>query len=241
MALKRIARRSVPDEIFDQLVDDVLTGELEPGSALPAERQLAEALGVSRPTVREAVQRLARTGLVDIRQGGSTTVRDPRRYGGLDLLPRLIFRSGILDHGVVRSILETRASLGREVAALAAHRRGPHLGQELAAAVRLLDEAADPPARQRAALAFWDHLVDAADSIVYRLLFNQLRDIYEPTMTALAGVMDAEVGRPEPYRALTEAVTAGDADAARTHADALLSAATAEFDTLLHRLEQNAP
>ncbi|MEU1980629.1 GntR family transcriptional regulator [Nocardia sp. NPDC019395] len=241
MALKRIARRSVPDEIFDQLVDDVLTGELVPGSALPAERQLAEALGVSRPTVREAVQRLARSGLVDIRQGGSTTVRDPRRYGGLELLPRLIFQGGELDHGVVRSILETRATLGREVAVLAARRRGADLDSALTAAVDALARQQDPLGRQREALAFWDHLVDAADSIVYRLLFNQLRGIYEPAMAALAGVMDTEVGQPDHYRALAAAVTAGDTDTARTRAEALLSATTEEFDDLLIRLERSTP
>lgn len=238
MALKRIARRSVPDEIYEQLLDDVLTGELAPGSTLPAERQLAEALGVSRPTVREAVQRLARAGLVEIRQGGSTTVRDPRRSGGLELLPRLILRGGRLDHSVVRSILETRATLGREVAGLAAGRHGPAAGPALTAAVDTLADRDDPLARQLAALAFWDHLVDAADSIVYRLLFNQLRTVYEPAMAALTGVMDTEVGQPERYRALTDAVVAGDADSARTRAGALLSLATAEFDNLLHRLEQ---
>lgn len=240
MALKRIARRSVPDEIYDQLVDDVLTGELAPGSTLPAERQLAEALGVSRPTVREAVQRLARAGLVEIRQGGSTTVRDPRRSGGLELLPRLILRDGRLDHSVVRSILETRATLSREVAGLAARRAGPAAGPALAAAVNTLADRDDPLARQLAALGFWDHLVDAADSIVYRLLFNQLRTVYEPAMAALTGVMDAEVGQPGRYRALAEAVTAGDTDSARTRAEALLSLATAEFDTLLHRLDQTS-
>ncbi|MEU4311987.1 GntR family transcriptional regulator [Nocardia sp. NPDC024068] len=240
MALKRIARRSVPDEIYDQLVDDVLTGELTPGSALPAERQLAEALGVSRPTVREAVQRLARAGLVEIRQGGSTTVRDPRRSGGLELLPRLLLRGGEIDHSVVRSILETRASLGREVAVLAARRGGPALTGELTAAVDELASRHDPLARQRSALEFWDHLVDAAESIVYRLLFNHLRGVYEPAMAALTGVMDTEVGRPELYRALADAVTAGEADTAGSRAGALLSLATTEFDSLLRRLESTS-
>ncbi|WP_459546832.1 FadR/GntR family transcriptional regulator [Nocardia sp. X0981] len=239
MALKRIARRSVPDEIYDQLVDEVLTGELAPGATLPAERQLAEALGVSRPTVREALQRLARAGLVEVRQGGSTTVRDPHRSGGLELLPRLILRGGRLDHSVVRSILETRAALGREVAALAARRGGAAREPELTAAVTALAAQQDPLARQHEALVFWDHLVDAADSIVYRLLFNQLRGVYEPAMAALTGVMDTEVGRADRYRDLAAAVTTGDADTARTRADALLSLAGREFDSLLVRLEQS--
>src|SRR5690349_20064042 len=64
MALQPVARRSVPDEVFDQILDDVVSGEFAPGEALPSERKLAEVLGVSRPGVREALQRVARAGLV---------------------------------------------------------------------------------------------------------------------------------------------------------------------------------
>ncbi|MEV6774087.1 GntR family transcriptional regulator [Nocardia sp. NPDC051030] len=241
MALKRIDRRTVPDEVFEQLIDDVLDGELAPGAALPAERQLAEALGVSRPTVREALQRLAHTGLVEVRQGGSTTVRDFRRFGGLDMLPRLIFRRGELDYTVLRSILEARASMGREVAGLAARRGDKQLGAALHASVETLTAQQDPLAQQREALAFWDLLVDAADSIVFRLLYNNLRAVYEPAMAALAAVMTAEVGQADRYRALADAVTNGDPDTARNAADALLSLATTEFDSFIRRLEEATP
>ena len=64
---------------------------------LPSERRLAEVLGVSRPAVREALQRLSQAQLVEVRHGGSTTVRDFRTFGGLDLLPRLLVRDGELD------------------------------------------------------------------------------------------------------------------------------------------------
>src|SRR5664279_5763580 len=97
MALQRVERRSVPDEVFDQIVAEVVAGDLGPGESLPSERRLAEVLGVSRPAVREALQRVAHAGLVDVRQGDATTVRDFRRSGGLDLLPRLLFSRGELD------------------------------------------------------------------------------------------------------------------------------------------------
>lgn len=238
MALKRIDRRTVPDEVFEQLVDTVLDGDVVPGDTLPAERQLAEALGVSRPTVREALQRLAHTGLVEVRQGGGTTVRDFRRFGGLDMLPRLIFRRGELDHSVLRSILEARAAMGREVAGLAAERSGAAVAPALRATVDELVAHQDPVAQQRAALAFWDHLVDAADSIVYRLLYNNLRAVYEPAIEALAGLMAAEVARADRYRAITDAVAAGDGPTARTAATDLLSLATTEFATFIRRLEE---
>lgn len=233
MAFKRIDRRTVPDTVFDQLAGEVLAGELEPGATLPAERQLAETLGVSRPTVREALQRLAHSGLVEVRQGGSTTVRDFRRHAGLDMLPRLLLRRGEPDPAVIGSILEIRRALGREVAALAAQRAGAALAADLTAILDLLAAEHDPVAQQLHALTFWDHLVDGADSIVYRLLYNDLRAVYEPAVTALATLMAPEVGSIGHYRALTAAVLAGDDAAARTAADELLALAATGFESLL--------
>ena len=125
MALQPVNRRSVPEDVFDQIVAEVLSGDMQPGEALPSERRLAEVLGVSRPAVREAIKRLTEAGLVEVRQGDATTVRDFRRHAGLDLLPRLLIRAGEVDLSVVRSILETRLHNGPKVAELAASRRGP--------------------------------------------------------------------------------------------------------------------
>src|SRR3954449_12510637 len=97
MPLQPVNRRSVPDEVFDQVLAEVVDGEIGAGESLPSERRLAEVLGVSRPAVREALQRMAATGLVQVRHGGSTTVRDYKRFAGLDLLPRLLVRRGELD------------------------------------------------------------------------------------------------------------------------------------------------
>ena len=89
MALQPVHRRSVPEDVFEQILAEVLSGEMQPGESLPSERRLAEVLGVSRPAVREALKRVAAAGLVEVRQGDATTVRDFRRHAGLDLLPRL--------------------------------------------------------------------------------------------------------------------------------------------------------
>lgn len=237
MALQPVNRRSVPEDVFEQIVAEVLSGEMKPGDALPSERRLAEVLGVSRPAVREALKRLTSTGLVEIRQGDTTTVRDFRRHAGLDLLPRLLFQAGELDITVVRSILETRLHNGPKVAELAAARRGPELAALLDAAIDDLSADTDPVQRQRHALTFWDHLVDGADSIAFRLMYNTLRATYEPALPALAVMMAAEVGRPEAYRAIAEAVTIGDAAAAAAAARALLEPATAALLGALTELE----
>ena len=237
MALQPIHRRSVSGDVFDQIITDVLSGEMAPGDPLPSERRLAEVLGVSRPAVREALKQLTAAGLVEVRQGDTTTVRDFRKHAGLDLLPRLLLRGGELDPAVVRSILETRLHNGPKVAELAAARHRPELGGLLDEAIEALSTDTDPVQQQRHALTFWDHLVDGADSIALRLMYNTLRASYEPALPALATLMAAEVGRPDAYRASAGAVTAGDGEGAARAARELLEPATTALLEALTAME----
>jgi GntR family transcriptional repressor for pyruvate dehydrogenase complex len=226
MPLQPVTRRSVPDEVFDQVLAEVVDGQIAAGESLPSERRLAEVLGVSRPAVREALQRMAATRLVEVRHGGATTVRDFRRHAGLDLLPRLLVRRGKLDASVARSVLEARLAIGPAVAALAAARGGPVLAADLTETVDRLAATDDDVERQLHALEFWDRVVDAADSTVFRLMFNSLRAAYEPALEALAPLMAEEVGQVDAYRVLTAALGSGDPDTARAAADRVLRPAT---------------
>ena len=239
MPLQPVSRRSVPDEVFDQVLAEVVDGGLEAGETLPSERRLAEVLGVSRPAVREALQRMAQTRLVEVRHGGSTTVRDFRRHAGLDLLPRLLLRGGGLDAAVARSILEARLVVGPGVAALAAERGGPALVAALTAAVDALAATEDDVERQVHALAYWDVVVDGADSLTFRLMFNSLRAAYEPALEALAPLMAEEVGQVGAYRVLTAAIGEGDPDTARAAAERVLRPATTSLLTALTALENS--
>ena len=226
MALQPVNRRSVPDEVFDQVLAEVVDGELSPGESLPSERRLAEVLGVSRPAVREALQRMTQTRLLEVRHGGATTVRDFKRAAGLDLLPQLLVRRGTLDAAVARSVLEARLAIGPSVAAMAAERGGPTLAAQLATVVDALAATDDDVERQLHALEFWDLAVDAADSVVFRLMFNSLRAAYEPALEALAPAMAEEVGQIEAYRLLTSAIASGNPSTARAAADQVLRPAT---------------
>lgn len=238
MPLSPIERRSVPDAVFDQLVAGIVAGELPPGDALPSERALAEALGVSRPAVREALGRLAHAGLVEIRQGESTTVSDYRRSGSLDLLPRLLLDpDGNVDLATARSVIEVRADVGPQVAARAAARGDAALADELEAICDQMEaDDRDAVALQRAAHRFWDRIVDGADNLVYRLLFNALARAYEPVMDALAVVMQAEVSRVDAFRRVAAAVRRGDADDAAAATRTILAHGTAAALEVIDRL-----
>ena len=240
MPLQPVNRRSVPDEVFDQVLAEVVDGGIGAGESLPSERRLAEVLGVSRPAVREALQRMTQSRLVEVRHGGATTVRDFQRSAGLDLLPQLLVRRGQLDATVARSILEARLAVGPAVAALAAERGGPALAARLADTVDLLAGTDDDVERQLHALEFWDRVVDAADSLVFRLMFNSLRAAYEPVLPALASLLDAERAQVDAYRLLTAAIAAGDPETARAAADRVLRPATESLIAALSALEVDA-
>lgn len=69
-------REALPEQIVRQLVGLVKSGQLKPGDRLPAERTLAEELGVGRPTLREALRALQLLGILDIRHGGGVFVAE---------------------------------------------------------------------------------------------------------------------------------------------------------------------
>lgn len=85
-----LERRKVAEQIADALRAAIVGGELKVGAPLPSERELAERYDVNRSSVREALLRLEAWGLVEIRQGGATRVRDFLVSAGMGLLPHLV-------------------------------------------------------------------------------------------------------------------------------------------------------
>ena len=69
-------RKKLSDQIAEELDKYIAEGELKPGDRLPAERVLAERMGVSRPSLREAIQKLSAKGILHTRAGGGTYVNE---------------------------------------------------------------------------------------------------------------------------------------------------------------------
>ena len=106
-----------PGEAAEQrLVESILSGAFPIQSNLPAERELASLLGVTRPTLREALQRLSRDGWLEIRHGKPTRVRDFWREGNFGVLVALASYSGTLPPDFVPSLLAVRQLLTPEMA-----------------------------------------------------------------------------------------------------------------------------
>jgi len=71
IVLEPIRPKKISEEIVSQIKQLISKGELKPGDRIPSERELAAMLGVSRPSVREAIMVLEAMGFLESRQGGA--------------------------------------------------------------------------------------------------------------------------------------------------------------------------
>jgi len=226
----------VSEKVFAQLLESLLSGRYEPGEALPTQRTLAADLGVTLSSLREALKRLEQMGLVDVRHGDASYVRDWRRHGGLDVLAHLLLRGGVLDAGVLRDVLEARALMLRELGGLAAERRVENqaarlraLAQEFAA---IPDDDPDPATAARVDFAFFTEVADAARNLVFVLILNAIRSLYFDHLTALPVTARPQELAPH-YATLAQAIADRDADAARRAAFTLATLQRARVEELL--------
>jgi len=93
------------------LIQSIWNNHYQQGSLLPAERELAESIGVTRTTLREVLQRLARDGWLTIQHGKPTQVNDVMQTAGLNILDTILTLQGQDVYGVLRELLSARADL----------------------------------------------------------------------------------------------------------------------------------
>lgn len=126
-----VDERDGRSRLFHQVVIDVcrlIRDEgFGPGTRLPAERELSERLGVSRPSLREALRALEISGIVESRHGGGTYVRDPFDSGLISPLALALETSG----DVTGDLWEVRIVFEPPIAARAALRATPAELQQL--------------------------------------------------------------------------------------------------------------
>ncbi|KAF1056949.1 MAG: Pyruvate dehydrogenase complex repressor [Pseudomonas delhiensis] len=118
MAINQVRQRRLSDDIVERLESMILEGTFRAGDRLPAERVLAEQFGVSRPSLREAIQKLAAKGLLISRQGGGNYVANSIGSTFSDPLLHLLENNPEAQH----DLLEFRHTLEGACAHYAAQR-----------------------------------------------------------------------------------------------------------------------
>lgn len=222
MAIGQIAPKRLADTIVEQLETMILEGTLQPGERLPPERVLSEQFGVSRPSLREAIQRLTARGLLVSRQGGGNYVTESLGGSFSDpLIPLLENRPD-----AQRDLLEFRRTLEADCAYYAALRATEvdraHLktAYEALQACYSTEKERDLEAEGAADARFHLAIAEASHNVILlhtiRNLFNLLKS---NVVTNIGGMYQREAetrqGLVEQHRMLYEAITEGRADEAR--------------------------
>lgn len=211
MPLQAVETKRLYRQIADQLRALIAAGEFPLGSRLPPERDLAAQLGVSRPSVREALIALEVEGLVEVRMGSGVYVTALETAP----VPRAVAEAiGPFDIMRARLLLET------ELVALAARASTPALGKRLRAAIKgMEDDIGRGVMPLRGDREFHLILAEASGNaalvrIVTDLFDERNNPLFEQLGRHFENAKSWRLAVAE-HRAVAKAVAAGDAAAAR--------------------------
>lgn len=172
---------SVADAVIHQIEDMLVAGVLKQGERLPSERDLSDALDVSRPKIREALRCLEDRGLVEVRHGEGSYIA---RLTGAAMSPALMslysrHSDAFFDY------LEYRRAQEAFAAELAAQRATPSDRQRIVETIEQLRDArirGDDMASREADIRFHSVIVDASHNAT---LIHMMGSIYELTQQGL--------------------------------------------------------
>jgi DNA-binding FadR family transcriptional regulator len=237
MPLQTVEPQRLYRQIAEQVRALIATGEFCPGSRLPAERDLAKQLGVSRPTVREALIALEVEGVVDVRTGSGIYVRASSALNGAGAARRDELDPG--EWGPLE-LMRARELVEGEVAALAARNaRRLQIAEIAGALAQMREEAAAGIVPRAGDEAFHMAVAQACGNEVLRdtvrgywharsgPLFERLGDHFENPASWNAALME--------HDAVLDAIRSHDAVSARLAMQAHLKKAYTRYSASWRR------
>lgn len=211
---REIGEERAFDGILKQIIENIQAGNLKAGAALPAERTMAETMGVSRPAVREVLRALELLGIVKSVPGGGNYITenlDTWLIGPLSILFRL-------NNGYLRQNQQLRAALERETALLAAKKCTPLDAAELWMILARLDAAEDEKTRGKLDQELHQKIARIADN---PMLYSVLSAADQLTENIIEGTRDYIMKKnqsasvvDEQHHKLVEAIINGNAEEA---------------------------
>jgi len=237
MPIHAVEPRRLYRQIADQIAALIRQGEYRPGARLPPERDLARRLGVSRPSVREALIALEVEGIIDVRTGSGIYVRTSDAVNGAAGAPR---QPGDLGEWGPLELMRARELVEGEVAALAARNaRRTQIAAISSALAQMREEAGAGTIPRAGDEAFHTAVAQACGNEVLRdtvrgywnarsgPLFERLGDYFENPASWGAALVE--------HGAVLEAIRSRDAASARLAMQAHLKKAYSRYSASWRR------
>ena len=209
--------KSLARQIADRIRESIVTGELGADDRLPGEAQLAEQFGVSRPTIREALKRLAAQHLIRSRRGpaGGTFVNRPDQQQLRDALTGAAIVAVSMGEFDAQDIAEARRELELSCCRLAAANR---CSSDLAAMTAEIAVQRDPKLSDEDFCAsdvrFHRALVDATGNKMLQLVMFSVIEALQPVINMVVFRVRERDQIVAYHQRIVDALHAGDADAA---------------------------
>jgi GntR family transcriptional repressor for pyruvate dehydrogenase complex len=213
MEVKPIKKMSTAAKVFDTLYEMIVNGQIQRGQKLPSQEVLAKQFGVSRNTLREAMNKLYAMGLLSSRQGIGTVVEAPDPEGYLNTLRGQF----LLDTLSVREFIEARICIERTAVRLAVARTGKreieHL-QSILADQKLAFEKNDAEEFTRQDAAFHMELTRLSGNRVLMKFLQTIQDMLHRFIGEVVQLPGAISDAMHFHKQVTEAIAAKDAELA---------------------------
>jgi DNA-binding FadR family transcriptional regulator len=205
--LPHLGPTNLRDRIVGLLERSIIEGQFAAGGRLPTEIQLGAQLGVSRTVVRDALRVLEARGLIEIRRGAGTRVRESTADAYVRAAAMLLIRSEL----TVGDVLEARAALESHLVVIAAQNRSDENLEQIEAALDAFAHAVDsrdPAAAARCHVEFHTELVRATRLPALDILIRPLQQMMLATSLVPSGLEpdDPKGWRVEAHRNLFLAV-----------------------------------
>lgn len=211
--LKIRKRMTLADQLYGQILEQIVSSTLQQGDKLPSENQICTAFGVSRPVVREALRRLQDDGLIEARRGVGSFVRRRPPQGLIQ------FATADTVSGLMRA-LEARMSFEAAAARFAAMRAGQRdISRLRIALVGLEERMRERLPASDADFDFHIAVAEASKNEVFVTLLQAVREAIERAMNVAQGLTrggsENRIQRVmQEHRQIYEAIVARDPDAA---------------------------
>lgn len=213
MSFQPIKIKRIYEEIMEQLKEMISNGELRHGQKLPSERELAESLGVSRASVREALTALEAIGILDIRPGEGTFVRETSVSDTFAPLAMVLE----MEQNSMEQLMEVRRVLETELAALAAQRATAEDLMNIEANLNHMKTAHNISEAVKADLRFHFAIAEATHNRILLRLMNTVADLMHNTFRIQREELFGAKGREiiAEHEAIYQAIRDGDTGTAR--------------------------
>lgn len=205
---------SVTTKAIESIRAMIRSGELVPDDRLPPEQELADRLGVSRGSLREAVRALSQINVLDVRRGDGTYVRS---LAPSELMSGMVFAMELLQAKDLDEVVEVRQLLLPLAAVLAAERVTKDQLAEMHRVIEQLEQATDPDeiasTHERFALLVYEATGNETLSSILAALQLRGESVRRAWLSAEEGRRDIAIAH---QRMLLDALERGDSEMAKS-------------------------